>query len=188
MCQEFHIARLRAGTWRTLAGPPNRNAARRIGHCAKIWPGHGLRSNDYRKSGLAGSKKGVTALSVGATSVPHFDDAVKAVDFTITGKAVSYLEELYTRHKVVGALPEELFNERQETWKNKCFLYHFQQLHEQVLPVPEGSSVKNRTPFDYESVERIRAVKSYFYSPRIVLIWNLIRMSLFKHFPDGSRF
>lgn len=39
-------------------------------------------------------KKGVTALSVGATSVPHFDDAVKAVDFTITGKAVSYLEEL----------------------------------------------------------------------------------------------
>lgn len=31
-------------------------------------------------------------------------------------------------------------------------------------------SVRNRTPFDYERAERIRAVKSYFYSPRIVLI------------------
>lgn len=52
-------------------------------------------------------KKGVTAPIVGATSVPHFDDAVKAVDLTISDEDVSYLEELYARHKVVGALPEE---------------------------------------------------------------------------------
>ncbi|WP_125141033.1 aldo/keto reductase [Clostridium transplantifaecale] len=52
-------------------------------------------------------KKGVTAPIVGATSVPHFDDAVKAVDLTISDEDVSYLEELYLRHKIVGALPEE---------------------------------------------------------------------------------
>lgn len=52
-------------------------------------------------------KKGVTAPIVGATSVPHFDDAVKAVDLTIADEDVSYLEELYLRHKIVGALPEE---------------------------------------------------------------------------------
>lgn len=52
-------------------------------------------------------KKGVTAPIVGATSVPHFDAAVKAVDLTITDEDVSYLEKLYLRHKIVGALPEE---------------------------------------------------------------------------------
>lgn len=52
-------------------------------------------------------KKGVTAPIVGATSVPHFDDAVKAVELTISDEDVSYLEELYLRHKIVGALPEE---------------------------------------------------------------------------------
>lgn len=52
-------------------------------------------------------KKGVAAPIVGATSVPHFDDAVKAVELTITDEDVIYLDELYARHKVVGALPEE---------------------------------------------------------------------------------
>ncbi len=52
-------------------------------------------------------QKGVTAPIVGATSVPHFDDAVKAVDLTLTPEETAYLEEPYARHKVVGALPEE---------------------------------------------------------------------------------
>ena len=52
-------------------------------------------------------KKGVTAPIVGATSVPHFDDAVKAVDLVLADEDVKYLEELYIRHKIVGALPEE---------------------------------------------------------------------------------
>lgn len=52
-------------------------------------------------------KKGVTAPIVGATNVPHFDDAVAAVNLILTDEDVSYLEEVYARHKVVGALPEE---------------------------------------------------------------------------------
>lgn len=52
-------------------------------------------------------KKGVTAPIVGATSVPHFDDAVAAVEFQLLDSDCAYLEEAYARHKVVGALPEE---------------------------------------------------------------------------------
>lgn len=52
-------------------------------------------------------KKGVTAPIVGATNIEHFKDAVKAVDLEISDEAVAYIEELYARHKVVGALPEE---------------------------------------------------------------------------------
>ena len=51
-------------------------------------------------------KKGVTAPIVGATSVPHFDDAVKAVDFELSDDDAAYLEELYQHHTIVGALPE----------------------------------------------------------------------------------
>lgn len=52
-------------------------------------------------------KKGVSAPIVGATSVPHFDDAVAAVDFDLSDADAVYLEEIYARHKIVGALPEE---------------------------------------------------------------------------------
>ncbi|MCH4166666.1 MAG: aldo/keto reductase [Megasphaera sp.] len=52
-------------------------------------------------------KKGVTAPIVGATSMPHFDDAVAAVELSLTNEDVTFLEEPYARHKIVGALPEE---------------------------------------------------------------------------------
>ena len=52
-------------------------------------------------------EKGVAAPIVGATSVPHFDDAVKAVDVSLSREDIVYLEEVYERHKIVGALPEE---------------------------------------------------------------------------------
>lgn len=52
-------------------------------------------------------KKGVNAPIVGATNIPHFDDAVAAVDFKLSNEDCAYLEELYARHKIVGALPEE---------------------------------------------------------------------------------
>lgn len=48
--------------------------------------------------------KGVTAPIVGATSVPHFDDAAAAMDFTITPEDIAYLEKLYVPHAVVGAI------------------------------------------------------------------------------------
>ena len=48
--------------------------------------------------------KGVAAPIVGATSIPHFDDAVKAVDFTLSPEDVAYLEEPYVPHEVMGAI------------------------------------------------------------------------------------
>lgn len=51
-------------------------------------------------------KKGVTAPIVGATSVPHFDDAVNAADFELPDEDLVYLEEIYEHHTIVGALPE----------------------------------------------------------------------------------
>ena len=52
-------------------------------------------------------KRGVTAPIVGATSVPHFDDAVKAVDFNLTDEDAAYLEEPYMPHTIVGAAAKE---------------------------------------------------------------------------------
>ncbi len=49
--------------------------------------------------------KGVTAPIVGATKVSHFDDAVRAVDMVLAPEDVSFLEEVYQPHRVVGALP-----------------------------------------------------------------------------------
>ena len=51
-------------------------------------------------------KKGVASCIVGATKVHHFLDAIKAVDLELTDEDVSYLEEEYEHHKIVGALPE----------------------------------------------------------------------------------
>ena len=48
--------------------------------------------------------KGVTAPIVGATKINHFNDAVKAVDMTLTHEDIVFLEELYKPHKIVGAL------------------------------------------------------------------------------------
>ena len=48
--------------------------------------------------------KGVAAPIVGATNAVHFDDAVSAVDFTLSSEDAAYLEELYLPHEVMGAL------------------------------------------------------------------------------------
>ena len=49
-------------------------------------------------------KRGVASPIVGATKVPHFDAAVRAVDFELSDEDAVYLEELYRPHQVVGAL------------------------------------------------------------------------------------
>lgn len=49
--------------------------------------------------------KGVTAPIVGATKVPHFDDAVRAVDLELPEEDITYLEEVYKPHGITGALP-----------------------------------------------------------------------------------
>lgn len=50
--------------------------------------------------------KGVTAPIVGATKMKYFDDAVGAMDVTLTAEDIAYLEALYIPHKIVGALPK----------------------------------------------------------------------------------
>ncbi len=48
--------------------------------------------------------KGVTAPIVGATKAKYFDDAVGAMEVKLSDADISYLEELYVPHKIVGAL------------------------------------------------------------------------------------
>ncbi|MBQ3732994.1 MAG: aldo/keto reductase, partial [Bacteroidales bacterium] len=49
-------------------------------------------------------KRGVAAPIVGATKVPHFNDAVRALDLDLSDEDTIYLEEPYKAHEVVGAL------------------------------------------------------------------------------------
>ena len=46
--------------------------------------------------------KGVAAPIVGATKVPHFDQAVRSVDLELSEADVKYLEETYTPRELVG--------------------------------------------------------------------------------------
>ena len=52
-------------------------------------------------------KRGVAAPIVGATKVPHFDAAVRAVDFNLSDEDTAYLEDAYSAHQIVGALPPD---------------------------------------------------------------------------------
>ena len=49
-------------------------------------------------------KRGVASPIVGATKVPHFNDAVRALDLDLSDEDAAYLEEPYKAHEVVGAL------------------------------------------------------------------------------------
>lgn len=48
----------------------------------------------------------VTAPVVGATKLHHVDGAAKAVDLTLSGEELAYLEELYIPHKLVGVMAQ----------------------------------------------------------------------------------
>ena len=49
-------------------------------------------------------KRGVTAPIVGATNAKHFDDAVKAVDLTLSDEDAAFIEAPYKAHEIVGAI------------------------------------------------------------------------------------
>ena len=51
--------------------------------------------------------KGVASPIVGATSMAHFDDAVRAVDLKLSEDDAKTLESAYKPHKITGALSEE---------------------------------------------------------------------------------
>ena len=48
--------------------------------------------------------KGITAPLIGATKAKYFDDAVGAFQVKLTAEDITYLEELYVPHKIVGAI------------------------------------------------------------------------------------
>lgn len=48
--------------------------------------------------------KGVATPIIGATKEKYFDEAVCALDITLSAEDISYLEELYVPHKIVGAI------------------------------------------------------------------------------------
>ena len=49
-------------------------------------------------------KEGVTAPIIGATKIAHLEDAVVTLEIKLTPEEVTYLEEPYVPHPVVGAL------------------------------------------------------------------------------------
>jgi aryl-alcohol dehydrogenase (NADP+) len=49
-------------------------------------------------------KPGVTSPIVGASKMPHLEQAVAALDIALTGEDVAYLEEPYQPHRVMGHL------------------------------------------------------------------------------------
>ncbi|WP_392551304.1 aldo/keto reductase [Orbus wheelerorum] len=48
--------------------------------------------------------KGVTAPIIGATKLEYINDAVGALDISLSDSDIHYLEELYTPHPIVGAI------------------------------------------------------------------------------------
>ena len=48
--------------------------------------------------------KGVTTPLIGATKAEYFDDAIGSFDIELSKEDVTYLDELYVPHKIVGAL------------------------------------------------------------------------------------
>ncbi len=48
------------------------------------------------------AQPGITAPIIGATKPHHLDDAIKAVDLTLTPEEITRLEELYQPHPVLG--------------------------------------------------------------------------------------
>jgi aryl-alcohol dehydrogenase (NADP+) len=50
------------------------------------------------------SRPGVTAPIVGASKLPHLDDAIGALEITLSANECTFLEELYQPHSVIGPL------------------------------------------------------------------------------------
>ena len=70
----------------------------RVGEIAKA---RGVSSAQVALAWMLG-RPGVDAPIIGATKPHHLDDAVKAVDLTLTSEEVMRLEELYQPHPVLG--------------------------------------------------------------------------------------
>lgn len=56
---------------------------------------------------LAWLMQKVTSPIIGATKKHHIDDAIKALDVTLTNEDMQYLEELYIPHRLVGVMAKK---------------------------------------------------------------------------------
>jgi aryl-alcohol dehydrogenase-like predicted oxidoreductase len=65
---------------------------------------HGVSMSEVALSWLYA--KGVAAPIVGATKVPHFDQAVRAMDLELPQEEIEELEALYQPHAIVGNVPD----------------------------------------------------------------------------------
>lgn len=73
-----------------------------IERVAELADRHGINRAQVAMAWLL-QKEGVTAPIVGATKTNHLEDAVKALSVTLTDEEISYLEEPYVPHRVIGA-------------------------------------------------------------------------------------
>ncbi len=74
-----------------------------IGRVAELAEKHGVSMTEIS---LAWLLTKVTAPVVGATKLHHIDGAVKAVELNLTDDELSYLEEPYVPHKLVGVMAQ----------------------------------------------------------------------------------
>ncbi|MGE3509706.1 MAG: aldo/keto reductase [Vicinamibacterales bacterium] len=75
--------------------------AERVGDVAAR---HGVRPTQVALAWLL-SRPGVTAPIIGASKLPHLDDAVASLDLTLTADDEAYLEGVYEPHPVLGFDP-----------------------------------------------------------------------------------
>ncbi|WP_130873296.1 aldo/keto reductase [[Pseudopropionibacterium] massiliense] len=73
-----------------------------IGRVAELAGRHGVPMSDVALAWLWA--KGVAAPIVGCSRPSRVDDAVRALDLTLTGEEVAFLEEPYVPHELVGPL------------------------------------------------------------------------------------
>jgi len=80
----------------------DRGIAERV---AEVAQKHGVPRSHIALAWLL-QKEAVTAPIIGATKVSHLDDAVGALAVKLSPEEVTYLEELYVPHRVVGAISQ----------------------------------------------------------------------------------
>lgn len=74
-----------------------------IDRVAKVADSRGVSMTEVSLAWLLGK---VTSPVVGATKVSHIDGAVKSVELELSDDEISYLEELYVPHKLVGVMAQ----------------------------------------------------------------------------------
>lgn len=86
-----------------------------IERVAQLAENHGVSMTEVS---LAWLLTKVTAPVVGATKLSHIEGAAKSAELTLTGDELTYLEELYVPHKLVGVMAQNTpaASKQQHVW------------------------------------------------------------------------